>query len=239
MHTRLKQSIIEWAKVSNEEICGFLYATTTEVKAYPCVNISPDPKNEFKIAVDDHLACIKLGTVMGVYHSHPTGPAGFSEEDLSISEEASLPFYLYDVASGTWSEYLPSSYSVKLEGRPFYWGFDDCYGAIRHYYRETLRLYLKDYDRDETFGPSKSMAILDHFVDEGFVSIPVTEKIRPHDALLFDISKNCPQHLSVFVGNQRMFHHPLNMLSKIELLDGRYLSHLSHILRHKTLVGSV
>lgn len=216
-----------------------MYATHNEVKLFPCLNIAADPTTDFRISRDDHLECIKLGTIMAVYHSHPTGPAGFSEGDLAVSNEAVLPFYLYDVASEEWSEYLPPDYEVKLEGRPFYWGFDDCYGAARHYYRENLGLYLRDYDRDDTFGPTRSMAIMDHFAEEGFVRLDPTVSIQTHDALLFDISPRCPQHISIFVGNQRMFHHPLNMLSKTEMLTGGYISRLSHVLRHKTMAVSV
>jgi proteasome lid subunit RPN8/RPN11 len=239
MNTKLKSSIIEMAKASSEEICGFMYATQNEVKLYPCRNIATTPIEDFSISQDDYLECIKLGTVMAVYHSHPTGPASFSEADLHYADEAVLPFYLYDVASGEWSEYLPPDYHVKLEGRPFYWGFDDCYGATRHYYRETLGLHLHDYDRDDTFGPTRSLAIMDHFGDERFILLPPTATIQPHDIMLFDISPRCPQHMSIFLGNQRMFHHPLNMLSKIELLSGGYIERLSHILRHKTMVVSV
>ena len=239
MNTRLKTSIIEMAKASNEETCGFIYATHNEVKLYPCRNISVTPIADFTISQDDYLECIKLGTIMAVYHSHPVGPAGFSEADLHYADEAVLPFYLYDVTSGMWSEYLPPDYHVKLEGRPFHWGFDDCYGAARHYYRETLGLYLKDYDRDDTFGPTRSMAIMDNFEEEGFTRLPPNAEIKPHDALLFDISPRCPQHIAIFVGNQRIFHHPLNTLSKIEMLTGGYFIRLSHILRHKTLVVSV
>jgi proteasome lid subunit RPN8/RPN11 len=239
MNTKLKQSIIETARASSEEICGFIYVTHDDVKLHSCRNIAKSPTTDFAISKDDYMQCIKLGTVIAVYHSHPVGPAGFSEGDLHYANEAVLPFYLYDVISGTWSEYLPPDYHVKLEGRPFYWGFDDCYGAARHYYRETLGLYLRDYDRDETFGPTRSMAIMDHFEEEGFTRLDPTSPIQPHDVLLFDISPRCPQHISIFTGNQRMFHHPLNMLSKIEMLTGGYLSRLSHILRHKTVAVSV
>lgn len=239
MNTKLKASIIAEAVASPIEVCGFLYATLDSVKAYSCRNIAADPVTEFEISTDDQLACIKLGVIVGVYHSHPNGPAGFSEGDMAIAGNAALPFYLYDVVSGTWSEYLPPSYHVKLEQRPFYWGFDDCYGAARHYYREVFGLYLRDYDRDDTFGPTRSMAIMDHFEEEGFIRLPPDAPPRPHDAMLFDISPRCPQHIGIFVGNQRIFHHPLNTLSKYEPLSGGYLSRLSHILRHKTVANPV
>lgn len=238
MNTSLKRSIVELARASTQEVCGFLYATQDTVKHYPCRNVDEDPITSFTITKEDQLACIKLGVIVGVYHSHPNGPAGFSEGDIFIANEAALPFYLYDVVTGTWSEYLPPTYHVKLEGRPFYWGFDDCYGAARHYYRETLGLHLGDYDRDSDYGTSNSMTIMERFEHEGFILLPPDTTPQPHDAMIFSIGRY-PQHLAVFTGNQRMFHHPLNALSRIDLLDGRYLERLSHVLRHKTLVVSV
>lgn len=234
MHTKLKAAIIAQAVASREEVCGFIYATLDTTALYPCTNIAANPVEEFEISRDDHLACIKLGTPIAVYHSHPTGPAVFSAQDLSTANRACLPFYLYDVESGSWSEYLPPDYKVKLEGRPFYWGFDDCYGAARHWYREKCGLYLRDYDRDETFGPTRSMAIMDHFEEEGFARLPPNAAIQTNDAMLFDISPRCPQHIAIFTGNQRMFHHPLNVLSRMDQISGGYIDRLSCILRHKT-----
>lgn len=237
MNTKLKNEIIALAEKSTIEICGLMYASLDSVKIEPCQNIAVDSINGFEISIEDQMRVMKLGPLMGVYHSHPIGPSGFSEQDLAVAEETALPFYMYDLVSKTWNEYLPTTYSVILEGRHFYWGFDDCYGAARHYYRQTLGLYLHDYDRDDNFGPSKSNAILENFEKEGFISFdPQATTIQGHDALLFDISKRAPQHLGMFVSNQRMFHHSLHGLSRMELLDGRYLSHLQYILRHKTLV---
>lgn len=237
MNTKLKNTIIELADNSSDEICGFIYTVDAEPKIYQCKNISDDPTISMEISMDDQFDCLKLGKIVGVYHSHPNGPDGFSEQDLASAEESGLPFYVYNVVGKSWLEYIPKSYDVKIEGRTFVWGFDDCYGAARHYYREKLGLYLKDYDRDDTFGLSKSNAIMENFEKEGFVRLdPKISPVRIHDALIFDISNNCPQHIAIFVANQRMFHHPLNKLSRIDLLDGRYLHHLVHLLRYKTLV---
>ena len=185
MNTSLKQKVIEIAKTSKKEVCGFFYATQFEVKIYECKNVSLNPEFEFEISTIDHLNCIKLGKIIGIYHSHPEGPSGFSEVDIDTAEESCLPFYMYDVKNDLWAEYIPSSYTVEIEGRPFYWGFDDCYGAARNYYRQKLGLYLKDYDRDYDFGATKSMAILENFEKEGFVKLNQNDDIRIHDALVF------------------------------------------------------
>jgi len=241
MHTGLKKQIIELAKATpTVEVCGLIYANDSGPGLFPCVNIAEDPTTNFEIAADDHLSCLKQGDVIACYHSHPNGPAVFSESDLETAEEACLPFYMYDVASQSWVEHLPDSYRVSYQGRRFIWGFEDCYSTCRHWYRQELGLNLGDYDRDKTFDTTDSSAILDNFEKEGFVRFEVGQtEIRLHDGLLFDLKKRCPQHLAVFVSPQRMLHHPLNALSHIDLIDGRWVSHLKCILRHKSLINSV
>lgn len=245
MHTRVKQTIIDLARATPEvEVCGLIYADDKGPRVYPCANVAADPAAAFELSQDDHLACLKLGDVIGVYHSHPHGPAHFYQgaaadptqwTDIDIAEEAAIPFYLYDLQSGTWAEHIPASYTVQMEGRRFIWGFDDCYGTARHWYRQKLGLNLRDYDRDETFSETDSTAIMDNFAHEGFVRMdPATTAIKLHDALLFDLTTRCPQHLAIFTAPQRMLHHPLNSLSHIDLIDGRWVSHLKHVLRHET-----
>lgn len=241
MHTGLKRQIIRLAEDSpSQEVCGFIYAGLDTTAVFPCRNVALDPANRFEISSDDHLACLQLGDIIGVYHSHVTGPAEFSEgqvwTDKEVSEEAALPFYLYHLPSQSWKQHLPASYTVPLEGRRFLWGFEDCYETARHYFRQTLSIHLRDYDRDETFGPTKSDAIRENLHHEGFVQLnPSTTKIKLHDALLFDVSPRCPQHLGIFVSPQRMLHHPRKSLSHIDLIDGRWTSKLVSVLRHQTL----
>ncbi len=239
MRTALKQQIIALAIASpTQEICGLIYATEFTTEIHTCPNVAADPANEFEIDQNDWFACLKLGKPIAVYHSHPVGPAAFSPADLAAADEYDLPLYLYDLASQIWLEYLPCGYSVPLEGRRFTWGFDDCYGTCRHYYRQKLPspLYLRDYDRDTDFDITNSNAIVENLGNEGFVQLAPTTSIQLHDALLFNLNRRAPQHLTIFVGNQCMLHHPLNALSKIDLLDGRWIEKLESVLRHETLL---
>ncbi len=238
MHTGLKYRVIELARATpTQEVCGLFYATHDQTHVYPCRNIAADPTKDFQISLQDQMAAMKLGRLVGVWHSHPVEPEAFSEDDLAGAERVCLPLYLYNVTAGTWLEYVPTTYSVPLEGRPFRWGFEDCYGTARHYYRQQLGLHLRDYDRDETFEKAGSNAILDNFEKEGFVRLePDPSQIKLHDGLLFHITTANPQHLGVFQGRQGFLHHPLEKLSRIDQLDGRWLGHLKHVLRHQSQV---
>ena len=204
----------------------------------PCHNTAANCITDFDIDINDHITCERLGRIIGVYHSHPNGPAAFSPADIQSSEELELPFYLYDVKSQTWLNHVPSTYSPAMEGRRFVWGFEDCYETCRHHYRK-LGIRLGDYDRDDTFDETDSNAILENLWKEGFELLPPTTPVQPNDALLFKIGPGNPRHLAVFLGNQRMLHHPLGMLSHIDFLTGTWLRRLKHVIRYKPGVDCV
>jgi len=233
MHTALKRQVIELAHVTPEqEICGLFCLADGGARLFPCPNTAANPTSDFVIDPQDQIRCRQLGMLLGVYHSHPSD-SSFSPRDLEAAEHYALPLYLYNMPAQTWSEFVPSSYVRPLEGQHFSWGFDDCYGAVRRYYRQNLNLHLGDYDRDESFQHSHSHLIMEHFEHEGFRMMPGIGEVRQHDTLIFE-SRALPHHLGVFVGNSRFFHQPLNALSHIDPLDGNWQRRLKYVLRHQS-----
>lgn len=234
MNTRLKREVIELAEKSPIEVCGFMCETYYEPQLYPCVNVAANPVDEFEISEDDHANCFKVGQPIAVYHSHPTNEAGFTDSDLANVEEVALPHYMYHVPSKTWHEYIPKSYQVKLEGRRFIWGFEDCYGICRHYYRQEHGLYLSDYDRDSDFSNAKTNSIMENFEREGFRVVPISQ-MRVGDGMLFDLKKRCPEHLGVYLGRNQFLHHKIGGLSHVDAFDEHWVKGLVNAFRHRTL----
>lgn len=236
MNTKVKQAIIDHAKtLPNEEVCGFIYYTQDSVHAYPCTNVSPEGTvRAFQIDPHEYIQVSQLGKIVGVYHSHPIGGApGFSEEDLEVAREMCLPFYLYAVEQDKWSSYIPLSYTVNPVSLPFIWGQWDCLEVIRTHYRQTKGVYMTDYDRDESFQGATEDAITKHIADEGFYEVPGKGPIKVDDVLLFKtIGTAYPHHLGVFMGQGRVLHHPLNMLSRIDPLTGPWIKRISMVLRY-------
>lgn len=243
MHALLKQRVIELSKASVLETCGFFYRDHAgRAQLHECRNVSANPVAEFEISSDDYVTALNLGTILGIYHSHPAagqGPTSFSEADLECAEEQALPFYLYDAAGREWHEYLPASYRPELISRPFCLGFGgDCYGLVRDYFRNRHRRYLSDYDRDESFLHEEQGVIMANFRREGFV-LGSLKTLQPADILMFRTDKALPQHFGIYLGDQRLLHHPLNALSREELLSGRWLSRLDCVFRSETPLVSV
>lgn len=234
MHTDIKNQIIALAEANpTEEICGFIYHCINEpAKLFPCKNIHPHPQDSFEIHSDDYIAVMNMGILLGVYHSHPK-IGGFSDDDLNTSNEMNLPFYMYCVEDKTFREYIPPEYKLDLLGQFFVLGFRDCYEIPRIYYRQNFKIYMGDYDRDESFSHEEKEMIMQNYEKEGFVKINSAD-IKEGDVLIFRSEKILPQHFGVFVGNSHFIHHPRDMFSTKEILTDRWLSRLKGVFRHKT-----
>lgn len=239
MNTRVKQSIIQFALAAPDvEVCGFIYQTDGGVHAYPCPNVTKDEEGTartFEISPDAYTEAARLGRICAIYHSHSRGGAhGFSEEDLGLAQEMCLPLHLYVVDTGEWLSYTPPTYVVPLTGQSFAWGEADCYELVRTYYRQERGVYLTDYERDETFERAASSAITQYIASEGFSPVPIGDAgPREGDVLLFTTpGSSYPHHLAIYIGQQRMLHHPLGGLSRTDQLDGKGLKRLSQVLRY-------
>ncbi len=235
MHSLLKQRVIELARQTEHEICGYFYRDWAgKAQLYGCRNVAADPIKEFEIAQQDQIDVLGLGEPLGIYHSHPIGgDLGFSPADLENAAEQDLPFYLYVVENDSWHEYVPPDYRVDLLARPFCLGFHDCFGLIRDHFRQTEQLYISDYDRDERFLHEEQGVIMASFRKEGFV-LGSLETLRPNHVLMFKTDKALPQHFAVYMGAQMMLHHPQGALSREEQLSGRWLSRLICVFRRET-----
>ncbi len=233
MNTHVKRAIIDHAlALPHEEVCGFIYQTEDNVHAYPCVNVSVEDKAEtFEIDPADYIAVRGLGRVCGIYHSNPTD--AFSEGDLDMTREMCLPLYSYVKSTGGWHSYVPETYHVDPVGQSFAWGIQDCLETVRIHYRQARKVFISDYDRDETFEQTAGDIIARHVRDEGFSYVDKSAPILTDDVLLFN-TRNSPhaQHMGVLVGPNQLLHHPRGQLSRVDSLDGAWLRRLVGVLRY-------
>lgn len=236
MNTHVKRAIIDHAlALPAQEVCGFIYQVDHEVRAYPCENVTVEPKAEaFEIDPTEYVEVQKLGRVCGLYHGGMThANEGFSEEDLAVAQEMCLPSYVYCGPSDKWARYIPPTYHVNPVGRDWAWGEADCYSTVEVHYRQKRGVYMTDYDRDESFERATESAITQHIADEGFGYVDKHAPILTDDVLLFR-TPGCayPHHLGVVVGPNMLLHHPRNNLSRVDALNGAWLRRLMGVLRH-------
>ncbi len=215
-------------------MCGFIYQSDVGVHAFPCSNISNESRAEtFEIDSSEYIAANGKGRICGIYHGGLTHTnEGFSEADLDMAREMCLPLYLY-TASKKWMSYIPETYYINPVGRPWAWGEADCLETVRLYYRQNRKIYMNDYDRDESFEHAKESMIVKHIADEGFSYVDKNLPIINDDVLLFRTPGSLyPHHLGVVTGPNMMIHHRLNQLSCHEAIDGSWLRRLVGVLRY-------
>lgn len=238
MNTKIKVEIIKEAQENpQEEICGILYSTLHEVKLFKCKNLSIDKAHNFEIAPEQYIECLKFGKPCGIYHSHPLASSAFSQSDLELADEMLLPIYVYSLIDNEFKNYVPKGYEVPLEGRPWIWGFADCYEQIRIYFRQKYNHYLTDYDRDESYMYSLDDRITKNIEKEGFERLQSLALIKKDDVLVFNNQRVAatPKHFAIFLGKSRMLHHPHGKLSGTELMTHKWNESLKYILRFKEL----
>ena len=90
-----------------EECCGLLVGHPDRIlEIWPARNVSAEPRRWFLVSPEDHFSARRhvrargLGLI-GVYHSHPSGPAWPSPTDR---EEAAEEGFLYVIAAPEASE---------------------------------------------------------------------------------------------------------------------------------------
>lgn len=230
MHSRVKRDLIALARAApTEETCALIYADASGLAAHVCRNVAADRAEEFEIAPADHIAALQKGRLFGVYHSIPES-AAFSPADLDNAEELCLPYHVYSVVEDQWLTYVPRTYDPPLERRPFVLGEWDCYGLVRDWYR-TKGHHMGDYDRDESFCHEEQGVIMESFAKEGFAL--AEGDWAAGDVLMYRTEKALPQHFGIYLGGNRMLHHPQGGLSCVEQVSDRWLSRLVCRFRRK------
>lgn len=99
--TAVKRAIVAHARRdAPRECCGFLAGKGSRVMfALPMTNCDPRPRTGFRIDPSEHLAIRRVlrqltpsVEIVGVYHSHPNGPATPSPRDIA---ESHYPEWLF------------------------------------------------------------------------------------------------------------------------------------------------
>jgi len=88
-------------KESEIEACGFVRGS----EVIPVKNISDEPDTSFAIDARDYL---KYSSDV-IYHSHPVGDNGFSEQDIVVASNLRLISYVYVVEVDRLERFSPDS----------------------------------------------------------------------------------------------------------------------------------
>lgn len=234
LHRLREYSLHKWP---NEAVALLSYNKKNgEEEIIFCENVARDKRRYF--AIDDNIYIKELlkDNYIIIFHSHCYNKPNykldnFSPDDIEKSEECGWPFLMFNSSTDKWNYYEPESRSiVDLLNRPFVKGVWSCYTLVKDYYKINYNIDLNYY-----FSPDdiKEFDLFDkHFQEEGFEEISL-EKIEKGSLILFKIGRSkFSNHIAVYLGDNTFLHHPLNKLSRYEILNHKYIKRINKILKY-------
>lgn len=163
-------------------------------------------------------------------HGHPTDCAP-SVHDIAQADLHNIPYMIFNLSNMEYSIYWPKNY-LRLCGRSYNFGIDDCFEACR-----------KWYSIHGVFTPSRNPNWQDDwwlsgqdYIGEEINKWPFipTDSMKYGDLLVFTMGADVPNHLGVYLDEDMFFHHAGNRLSCKEELLPMWGKHITGIYRHET-----
>lgn len=185
-------------------------------------SISTGP-DQFDMDPDELAMAEDEGRLLGYIHSHPDGPVTPSEADRKGCNASGLPWWVIEYPGEGWTRLDPAG--RKQEGRQFVMGVDDCWSLVREHFGIS-----RDFEREEEFWKRSETPHLLHMTAAGFAEVPRSE-MQPGDVILFAVLGNLANHCAVYMGGGTMLHHLPGRLSRIDFIDGKWQSRITHVVR--------
>ncbi|MBV7434465.1 C40 family peptidase [Cardiobacteriaceae bacterium TAE3-ERU3] len=185
----------------------------------PCTNVADDPVNNFRIAPSEWRP-----DADAIVHSHPDGYPWLSTADRVQQHRTGLDWYLV-----VGDELKHFRYAPLLRGRQFDYGRFDCYTIVRDAYM-LCGIELIDYQRKGMREEIADNAFVVSMPKTGFYE--VEDGIQPGDVVLSNVA-GVANHAGVYLGDERILHHPARQLSRVEQLGGFWHKSIHSIWRHE------
>lgn len=130
--------------------------------------------------------------------------------------------------------FIPEGYVAPLEGRPYIPGILDCFTALKDYFSQTFGINFEHPDYPDEWWLSGKDLYLDNAAAAGFIlnNGPVVVG----DVLATKIHSTVVNHTSIYLGNNKVYHHLGYRKSVIEELKPLILNNLDSVWRHKDVL---
>lgn len=122
-----------------------------------------------------------------------------------------------------------------LLGKNYVPGVEHCWKLVRDYYRDAFGIELGDYPLPNDWDSDKLNLIEMIYEREGFEKVTdwSIRDLRPGDLLCVAVRRSNPNHFVIYVGDNKILHHPLMQLSRDETLRDFWRQTTCFVLRHK------
>ena len=211
-----------------QEACGFILQDGSLVE---CQNHST-VEDQFIISAEDYAEYDEQ--IAAVWHTHANFPR-FSEADIRACKSLNLPFAVWDCGSSQLL-WLDPRQSAGLLQRPWNYGINDCYAAIRDWYFQQLGVQLGDYTRnyDGEWTSRGFVYFEENFKVEGFLPVPVGQPLERGDVVMFRIRNDATcNHVAVVEdpAANMLYQHLANRLSGLTAYSGYFRDNTYMVVR--------
>jgi proteasome lid subunit RPN8/RPN11 len=212
------------------EACGLFVGVAGREQFIACRNVALEPADEFAIDPGDWAAAEDRGTIIAVFHSHPSSGPAPSGADQDACDALGLPWRIYSPATDQWATALPEGWIEPLEGRQWRWGEADCWTLVRDWFLRERGIALRDWDRPGYDEFCRNPMFDDCWAEAGFS--PVTDELAHGDCILLADGEGRATHVAVYLGGNKLLHHEMGKLSCIEQYDGPRIAATKVCLRY-------
>ena len=205
----IDEAIRQTIKASPHEICGFFVPDPDGLWHFHlCKNLASDTKNFFTISYDDY-APYQNNLNLIIVHSHPTGPAFPSYQDMQLACDAKLigaiiaPDRDNDYGCIFYGGFHPPPFTNRI----YRHGVTDCYGLVRDYYAAYFDIALDDVPREWDWWHKHKDYYRDHFKAFDFHILEDAADLQKGDLCLMRLRSSVDNHCGIYDGNGLILHH--------------------------------
>lgn len=229
------------AQAYPNEACGLVIKVGKKSLVLECGNQAEDKLNQFRISADDFAAASDAGEVIGVWHTHCDRPETPSDADRAGCEASEVTWYIMSVMGDkdglrAFSEVLvlnADGFAMPYLERPYVFGVFDCYSLIADYYKREYALTLGNYAHIDNWANLGHNFFVDNYKAEGFVVL-IDQEPAVGDVFLIQTEAKVPNHVALYLGDEKIMHHMHGRLSRRDIYGGYWLHHTTHHLRHQS-----
>ena len=208
-----KEALLHAKNEDPKESCGVLLNIRGKEKYFPCRNLSMTSHQCFILDPEDYVKADNLGEIIAIVHSHPVTPPAASQADQLACEQSGLKWHIVNPKTEVWGYTEPKGYKAPLIGREWAWGVSDCWSLVRDWYKEELKIELRDWQRPTTLQDFNNDPMFERCAwRTGFRELRSDEKLKNGDLLFMSILASGLNHVAIFL-NGDVLHHLTDRLS--------------------------
>lgn len=122
----------------------------------------------------------------------------------------------------------------KYLGRDFNYGETDCFSLLRDFYKDNYGINITNYARPDYWWNKGGNLYISLFKEEGFYALEDGTSLIEGDVILVALGANVACHACIYIGDNKILHHPVNKKSKIDVYKGLWKNYTMITLRHKS-----